>query len=99
MSGLLHIDNGLTKMYLPVFCDDRDAVYAVLCDAMNEWNRRREQDRKQDAVSFFQIANALGRERLGCEGCFIGPEAVHYSDGQEFVFAADCENGQIVIVR
>lgn len=106
--GLLLIDNGHQQMYLPVFCADRELVHVVLCDAMNEWSGKEQQSRRNSAVAFFGIADDLGRERFGCEGCFIGPEAVSaLGCGNEedavsragYVFAADFEGKQIVTVK
>jgi len=99
MSGLLLIDNGHQKMYLPVFCTDRELAYAVLCDAMDEWSRMDRDSPWRDAVAFYEIAERLGRERTGCDGCFIGPEAVGKGEDERFVFEADFPKQRIVPVR
>lgn len=98
-AGLFLHQNYHQQMYLPIFCADRELVFDILCVAMDAWKKREQHTPRDDAFDFYMIAEQLGRTRTGCEGCFIGPEAVRYSDEAQYVFTADYENGRIVRIR
>jgi len=110
--GLLFLNNEHQEMYLPVFCGDRELAYSVFVDAMKTCGETKKRYREEEASSFFQRADTLGKERRGTGpgDCpiFIGPEAVSEQcfggvdsacKNAVYIFAADFEKQKIVTLK
>lgn len=105
--GLLFINNGHHDMYLPIFNEKRELVLSVLTDAVKKWGEPDRKSQERDSIDFYQIADALGRQRSGSH-LFLGAEAVSPQclGGVEsacedalFIFAVDFEKRKIIALK
>ncbi|MFY9800786.1 MAG: hypothetical protein WAK10_06020, partial [Methanoregula sp.] len=92
------------EAYFPIFIDDREFVYSVLAQAMEQWKQRETQDAEHDGMVFFEIANAIGKERTKSYQ-FIGAESIPERELEEgfnqasYIFAVDFAGGKIRKVK
>ena len=102
--GILVTKKGTREGYFPIFIDDREFVHSVLAEAMEQWKQRETKDAMHDGMEFFEIANAIGKERTKSHQ-FIGAESI---PGREleagfnqasYIFAVDFAGGKIRKVK
>jgi hypothetical protein len=97
--------DGNKELFLPIFNEDRVFVYSVLTDSLERWKRREKKHSVNPFKEFYDIANALARERKNEFPVFIGPEAITYEslesviNDRPFVFTVDFENEKIVTLK
>jgi hypothetical protein len=102
--GILVINTRDQTLYLPIFHDDRDFAYCVLTETMERWKPRETQSPFNDGVDFYEIADAIGREKSKSH-IFIGPESIPYETPDSiishasYVFAVNFEDRKIVIMK
>ena len=61
--GILVTKKGTKEGYFPIFIDDREFVHSVLAEVMEQWKQRETKDAMDDGMEFFEIANAIGKQR------------------------------------
>lgn len=102
--GILVTKKGTKEAYFPIFIDDREFVYSVLVQAMEQWKQRETQDALHDGMVFFEIANAIGKERTKSYQ-FIGAESIPEKELEEgfnqasYIFAVDFAGGKVRKVK
>ena len=94
-SGILILNKSGDDLPLPIFCEDRELVVAVLKEAMQKYKKRKLQ--RFGAAEFYEIADTLLRKRTK-SACFIGPEGVWgcFLKNALYVFRVDLENQRII---
>jgi hypothetical protein len=84
--------------------DDRDFVHSVLAETLEQWKERQTKERVNDGMVFFEIANAIGKERTKSHQ-FIGAESISERDLEEgfnqasYIFAEDFKEGKVRKVK
>jgi hypothetical protein len=102
--GILVTKKGNKEGYFPIFIDDRDFVQTVLAEAMEQWKQRETKDPVHDGMVFFEIANAIGKERTRSHQ-FIGAESIPEKELEagftqaSYIFAVDFKEGKIRNVK
>ena len=102
--GILVSKKGTKEGYFPMFIDDREFVYSVLAQAMEQWKQRETKDAVDDGMEFFEIANAIGKERTKSHQ-FIGAESIPEKELEagfnqaSYIFAVDFAGGKIRKVK
>lgn len=98
------LEHTTRELYLPIFHEDREFVKSVLTDAMDTWKQRENKKSCDYSVVFYEIADAIGRERTKSH-LFIGPESIPYEtpdsifEHAAYVFTPNFEDGTIVILK
>jgi len=89
---------------VPIFCSDRELVYAVLTEAMEIWLNTAKSGVFINTLAFYRSAESMGRKRINAP-IFIGPESIPYSTPEKdiqnasYAFRVDFENGRIETVK
>lgn len=101
--GILVINKRDHALYLPIFHEDREFAYSVLTEAMDRWKPKERKGSSFDSVDFYEIADAIGREKSKTP-VFIGPESVYETFDsiirhESYVLAVDFEERKIVIMK
>jgi hypothetical protein len=102
--GILVTKKGTKEGYFPIFIDDREFVHSVLAEAMEQWKQRETKDAVHDGMEFFEIANAIGKERTKSHQ-FIGAESIPERELEagftqaSYIFAVDFQGGKIRKVK
>jgi hypothetical protein len=102
--GILVTKKGTKEAYFPMFIDDREFVHSVLAEAMEQWKQRETKDAMHDGMVFFEIANAIGKERTKSHQ-FIGAESIPERELEaafnqaSYIFAVDFAGGKIRKVK
>jgi hypothetical protein len=102
--GILVTKKGTKEGYFPMFIDDREFVHSVLVQAMEQWKQRETKDAVDDGMEFFEIANAIGKERTKSHQ-FIGAESIPERELEagfnqaSYIFAVDFAGGKIRKVK
>ena len=102
--GILVSKKGTKEGYFPIFIDDREFVHSVLAEAMEQWKQRETKDAIDDGMEFFEIANAIGKERTKSHQ-FIGAESIPERELEagfnqaSYIFAVDFAGGKIRKVK
>jgi hypothetical protein len=102
--GILVSKKGTKEGYFPIFIDDRDFVHSVLAEAMEQWKQRETHDAMHDGMVFFEIANAIGKERANAYQ-FIGAESIPEKELEgaftqaSYIFAVDFKEGKVRKVK
>jgi hypothetical protein len=102
--GILVTKKGTKEGYFPIFIDDREFVHSVLAEAMEQWKQRETKDPVHDGIVFFEIANAIGKERTNAHQ-FIGPESIPEKELEaaftqaSYIFAVDFAGGKVRKVK
>jgi hypothetical protein len=102
--GILVTKKGTKEGYFPIFIDDREFVYSVLAQAMEQWKQRETKDAMHDGMEFFEIANAIGKEMTKSHQ-FIGAESIPERELEagfnqaSYIFAVDFAGGKIRKVK
>jgi hypothetical protein len=102
--GILVSKKGSKEGYFPMFIDDREFVYSVLVQAMEQWKQRETKEAVDAGMEFFEIANAIGKERTKSHQ-FIGAESIPEKELEagfnqaSYIFAVDFKEGKIRKVK
>jgi len=102
--GILVTKKGTREGYFPIFIDDREFVQSVLAEAMEQWKQHKTQDAVHDGMVFFEIANAIGKERTKSHQ-FIGAESIPEKELEagftqaSYIFAVDFKEGKVRKVK
>ena len=102
--GILVTKKGPREGYFPIFVDDREFVYSVLAESMEQWKQRETKEAVDAGMEFFEIANAIGKERTKSHQ-FIGAESIPERELEagfnqaSYIYAVEFAGGKIRKVK